>query len=214
VLEKFSLAMHVFDRASKYVDEHAHLRDEVAWQQSRSIATLRESDFLREYAWVIFCSGFRESIVRRWFSYLSLCYCDWESSWEILQCKEQCVASALRAINHPRKHEAIIHVAELIHQDGFGQFKEALEHHSASALRSLPFIGPITAQHLAKNCGVMTAKPDRHLVRLSHSLGFEDAHSLCASISQMSGCSVNVVDLILWRFIADGQSKLTSAIPA
>ena len=214
MLENIDLAMDVFDRALKYVDEHAHLQEEVAWQESRSLAVLEESEFLREYAWVVLCSGFRESVVRRWFPYVSLCYCDWESACEIVRCKEQCVATALRAINYQRKHEAIIQVAERLYEGGFHSFKQTLERNATITLQELPFIGPVTAYHLAKNVGVLTAKPDRHLLRLSRSLGFDDAHTLCNSISRLSGISVSVVDLVLWRFIADGRHRTVPAMIA
>jgi len=38
-------------------------------------------------------------------------------------------------------------------------------------LQQLPFIGPVTAFHLAKNLGIEAVKPDRHLCRLSKLLG-------------------------------------------
>lgn len=40
---------------------------EIDWQDNRSFKQINESEFLREAAWVVLSSGFRESIVRRVF---------------------------------------------------------------------------------------------------------------------------------------------------
>ena len=70
-----------------------------------------------------------------------------------------------------------------------------------SALRSLPWIGDITALHLAKNFGADVAKPDVHLERLARA---EDTSTdeLCARLSAASGYRAATVDTILWRACA------------
>lgn len=49
---------------------------------------------------------------------------------------------------------------------------------------SLPWIGPITKYHLAKNLGVDCIKPDRHLVRIAKNNGFKDPFEMCEYISE------------------------------
>jgi hypothetical protein len=46
-----------------------------------------------------------------------------------------------------------------------------------------------------------TAKPDRHLVHLALSLGFGSPHDLCSAIAESTGDPVQIVDLILWRYL-------------
>jgi hypothetical protein len=70
-------------------------------------------------------------------------------------------------------------------------------------LMEFPFIGPITVWHLAKNLGLNVAKPDRHLVRISMALGFSNPMKFCNVIAQERGDPVRVVDLIIWRYMAD-----------
>ncbi|WP_171182274.1 hypothetical protein [Ruegeria sp. HKCCD8929] len=65
-------------------------------------------------------------------------------------------------------------------------------------LARLPWIGPITKYHLAKNLGVDCAKPDRWLVRLAEHFQ-TDPHALCAKLSEESGDRIATVDLVLWR---------------
>lgn len=67
-------------------------------------------------------------------------------------------------------------------------------------LDELPWIGPITKYHLAKNLGFQVAKPDRHLVRIAKHFGYRDVQVMCAEIGNSTGDSIPVVDLILWRY--------------
>src|SRR5947209_19276695 len=93
--------------------------EEVTWQRTVSIDKVAESEFLCEAAWVIFCSGFRERTLRAHFSYLSLCFCDWESATAITENAEACRAAALAAFNHPGKIDAIIQIAKRVVCEGF-----------------------------------------------------------------------------------------------
>jgi hypothetical protein len=68
---------------------------------------------------------------------------------------------------------------------------------------SLPWIGPITKFHLAKNLGADVAKPDRWLERLAAPSG-ETVDELCARLARASGDRIATVDLILWRACAIG----------
>jgi hypothetical protein len=81
-------------------------------------------------------------------------------------------------------------------------------------LRQFRFIGPVTVWHLAKNIGYDAAKPDRHLVRISEHLGFRDPQHFCAAIAEVSGEAVKVIDLIIWRFLADNAGKDGAAVAA
>ena len=112
--------------------------------------------------------------------------------------------TALASFGNKRKLDAIIEVARRINAEGFDTIKEKILKQPIVELQKFPFIGPITAWHLAKNLGLPIAKPDRHLLKLSNWLGYgENVHELCASIAESSGELVSVVDLILWRYMAD-----------
>ena len=68
---------------------------------------------------------------------------------------------------------------------------------------ALPWIGPVTKHHLAKNLGHDTAKPDVHLERLARG-DRTTTHTLCRRLARQSGYRVATVDSILWRACADG----------
>lgn len=65
-------------------------------------------------------------------------------------------------------------------------------------LQKLPWIGKITAYHLAKNLGVDCCKPDRHLVRLAEVISSEP-ETLCHELAAATGDRVATVDTVLWR---------------
>lgn len=67
---------------------------------------------------------------------------------------------------------------------------------------TLPWTGPITKYHLAKNLGAHVAKPDVHLNRLAE-LESVTAQELCDRLAKESGYRASTVDLILWRACAD-----------
>lgn len=69
-------------------------------------------------------------------------------------------------------------------------------------LLALPWIGEITAHHLAKNLGTDTAKPDVHLERIARRNG-TTTEALCAKLASDSGYRVATIDSILWRACAD-----------
>jgi hypothetical protein len=174
---------------------------EVEWQKQVAIeGGISEDAFLREHAWVVLNSGFREAVVRKHFDYISLSFCDWESAKAISENGEVCIRCASSVFAHRAKLAAIVATANLIAINGFGWLKRCIEVDALSTLRSLPYIGDVTKWHLAKNIGLDVAKPDRHLVRLARRFGYSDVQNMCRDIHAQCGDLVSVADLILWRF--------------
>jgi len=173
---------------------------EIDWQRRRHLEPFSERDLLRESAWVILCSGFREATVRKVFDYISLCFCDWESSVEIACNRSACVATASARFRNAKKIDAIARVADLVTELGFDQFRRGIQSDPIKQLQRLPFIGPVTSWHLAKNLGLDVAKNDRHLSRMAEGLGYADAHELCGEVSEVTGELVSVIDIVFWRF--------------
>ena len=180
---------------------------EINWQASLNCGAFSESQLIRECAWVILCSGFRESVVRRHFPFITTCFCDWESCEAICREAALCRVTALTVFANERKIEAILNAAAYISRVGFLDFKKHVLDDPLPALALLPFIGKVTAKHLAKNLGFDIAKPDRHLARLACFTGHAHVQDLCTQISNVTGDPVRVVDLVLWRFLEQTGSK-------
>jgi hypothetical protein len=184
---------------------------ELDWQATREPAQINESTFLREAAWVILNSGFREAVVRRHFGYISLCFCDWESAATVLANADLCVETAYTAFRNARKMQAIVEVCRSVERTTFATFRVRLMNDALATIGQLGYFGPATTYHLAKNLGFQVAKPDRHLVRMAARFGMADVQQFCAEVAVAAGDSVNVVDVTLWRYAvltASGQRDL------
>jgi hypothetical protein len=204
-------ALQLYKIAREFVSIHG-FDPEVEWQRSLHSSTFDESQLLREAAWVILCTGYRESILRKKFGFISLCFCDWESASEIVSCEPECRATALAAFNNNKKIDAIVRLARTIATTGFERLKVSIHHDPIQSLQTFSYIGPVTAWHLAKNLGFDVAKPDRHLCRMSERLGYTDVHNLCDDLSQMTGEEKKVVDIVLWRYAAEVGAEMLSVL--
>ncbi len=71
---------------------------------------------------------------------------------------------------------------------------------------TLPYMGPALRHHLARNLGIDTVKPDRHLLRLADRFGFETPLALCQAIQKdlelpgMKPERLGTIDVVLWRY--------------
>lgn len=174
--------------------------EELKWQEQIEFDYVSESDFLREIAWVILSAGMSEKVIRKYFRDISLCFYDWESAEKIVEMENFCREFALQYFNNYKKISAIIESAKIVTEQRFDNLKKAIKTSPIDNLIQFPFIGPITVYHLAKNLGLPFAKADRHLSRLSTSLGFDNVQEFCGTIANLTGDAIQVVDLVLWRF--------------
>jgi hypothetical protein len=173
---------------------------EIDWQHDVAEMPPSESDFLREAAWVILCSGFRESVVRGLFPRFSTAFFHWESGDKIRQHRSRCCNRAMDVFGNCRKVNAVCDIAARVAAIGFEEVMHGLRADPVPFLQTFSYIGPTTAYHLAKNLGERLAKPDRHLERVTEAVGFTSTHSLCEAIAESVGDPVPVVDVVIWRF--------------
>lgn len=174
---------------------------EIAWQEDACHAPLTEARFLSEAAWVVLSSGMRESIVRRIFPEVAAAFANFVSARAaVLSATDGGCERALRAFRHLGKIHAIIYIVRHVDEAGFDEVRRLLLLEGTTYLQTLPYIGPVTAFHLAKNLGQDVAKPDRHLVRIAHACGYDDPQVLCSELRNLLGEPVPVIDIVLWRY--------------
>jgi len=173
---------------------------EIDWQAERRLDRIGESEFLRESAWTVLSAGFREAVVRRLFGPVCEAFLGMHSATAIQANRARCRRNALKVFNNPRKVNAILDIASIIDDMGFERVRRQIEQEEVRFLQTLPYIGPITAFHLAKNLGLPVVKPDRHLQRIAAAAGFSSPLELCQLISNHLGEPVQVVDVVLWRY--------------
>jgi hypothetical protein len=174
--------------------------DEIDWQYTVSIDRVNEEIFLREAAWVILSSGMHERVVRQRFPAISDAFFNWKSALVIIKNAEACRSHALHHFRNSAKIDAILAVADHVGSHGLEHVVDNLLENGIEYLQQFPYIGPATSYHLAKNIGVMCAKPDRHLCRIANKLGYNCVQQLCIDISNVTDEPVPVIDSVLWRY--------------
>jgi hypothetical protein len=173
---------------------------EIDWQADRRLERIDEPEFLRESAWTVLSAGFREAVVRRLFVPMCDAFLGMRSAALIQANRARCRRAALRVFNHRGKVNAILDIACIVDEMGFECIRQRIRQEKVQFLQTLPYIGSITAFHLAKNLGLPVAKPDRHLQRIADAAGFSSPQELCQLISDRLGEPVQVVDVVLWRY--------------
>ncbi len=173
---------------------------EIDWQAERRLDRIDECQFLRESAWTVLSAGFRETVLRRLFAPICDAFLGMRSAATIQANRARCRRAALRVFNNRRKVNAILDIAAIVDEMGFDRVRHQIEQDEVRFLQTLPYIGSITAFHLAKNLGLSVVKPDRHLQRIAAAAGFSSPLELCQLISDHLGEPVQVVDVVLWRY--------------
>lgn len=137
--------------------------------------------FWEEYAWVVLNSGMKEQIARQ--------------IWEKVRPAVRNGFGAGSVFGYKAKARGI----DLVYAGRLAllrTYRKTPDAEKMAWLQTLPFIGPITVYHLAKNYGFDCAKPDRHLVRIA---GAEGTHALCARLARETGDRIATVDVVIWR---------------
>ena len=173
---------------------------ELCWQDQQTPGDLDLTRFLRECAWVILSSGMRTAVVAKKFDGVCRAFHDFHDTRLILARPDECIEKALALFRHQGKIAAILAAVRFADGTTVDAIRAAVEQHGAIWLNHLPYIGPATSLHLAKNLGFDVAKPDRHLSRICENVGCSSVQRMCEIISEMTGDRVSVVDLVLWRF--------------
>jgi hypothetical protein len=106
----------------------------------------------------------------------------------------------MAVFSNARKITAIVQACCYVHEQGFRSLSSRIQANPIQELVKLPFIGPVTSYHLAKNLGLDVVKRDRHLVRLASYLGFDSPEEMCGAFGHQVGEPVSVVDIVLWRY--------------
>jgi len=135
-----------------------------------------EQTFLRQYVYVVLNTGMLNQVAEKMFT-----------KW---------LKEGSESVRNQAKRNAIKKV-----QKDISMWWDLLQssENKLAVLSLLPFIGPVTKYHLARNLGLDTAKPDRHLTRLAEHFDFPDVQSMCEALASKVGERIGVVDLILWR---------------
>jgi hypothetical protein len=154
-------------------------QNEIDGVEKRKIEDQTADDFGRQFMYVILNSGMNNKIAEGIYI--------------------KAMKHGMTAIGHPGKRAAI-EEGLIRKQEWFNELKtKKTLNEQLVFLESLPWIGPITKYHLARNLGIDVAKPDRHMVRVAHHFNLPNIQKMCEAISLKTGERVGTVDVIIWR---------------
>jgi hypothetical protein len=204
-------ARRLYETAVAYVStKHA---GELQWLRDISPATFAKLDFsgfLSEYCWVVYASGFREAVVKKHFKRLTAAYCNFNP---VRLCRKRSLTAVFAVNANSRKARGFVRGARQIRKEGFGDFKARVKKDGMDVLRELPFIGPVTQKHLARNIGLNdVSKDDVWLVRIAQKVGASSVPDLTQYLANATGKRQGVVDLVLWRYCADYGSRVLKGL--
>jgi hypothetical protein len=176
-----------------------HYGAELRAAASVRLADVTPEHFFREYAWVVHATGFSARAVGRMMPRLLEAYGPWDELAR--RGEEEALAAVLPVCNNPRKALAVRRTAGLMlggaEGRGWAAFRDA-ELSSPEALQRLPWIGPVTRYHLARNVGLLECvKPDLHLARMAEHWGYPGCLEMCEDL-RPEGMPLGIVDLVLW----------------
>lgn len=186
-------------QAKQTVYQHGFF-SEIYWQEKTNIASVDDSTFLSEHAWVVLSSGMNAKVVEKLFVSLAPVFRNWHDASYINTNKSLIKTEALKRFAHSPKLDAMIYMAAYIATHGLGETMDSIKQSGTEFLEKFPFLGPATSKHLAKNLGFNISKPDRHLERISKKFGYDNTDFLCQQISKITGDKMNVIDIVLWRY--------------
>lgn len=163
--------------------------DEILWAETVHPPETAH-DLWCEYGWVVVNSGMRATVARAIWNRIAYGVAHGRRATELFG-----HAAKARAIDEfrARRHSRLMELRAL---DGDPELTLAWA-------QGLPWIGPTTKYHLAKNVGVDCAKPDRWLERAAAASG-EHVQDMCGRIARATGDRVATVDLVIWRACESG----------
>jgi hypothetical protein len=179
---------------------------DVEWQDDRSLDRISETEFLCEAAWVVFNSGMRATTIRGLWPRLTKAFACFDAA-RICSDTEQVRQEALNVFGSIGKVNAVIKVADMLRAVGWDKFRVSIARGGVDYLDRLPYIGPVTKYHLAKNIGFDCVKPDRHIKRMADALE-TTPDGMCHAVARRTGDKVCVVDLVLWKWASTNQDYM------
>ena len=166
--------------------------------------------FYAQYTHVVYCSGFRWSVVVEKWPRIERAYRNFDAE-AVKRNRDQVQAEASLIINHKGKIKAILDTAEWltnVSPEYLTRFiKDASQ--NIDMFKRLGYIGDITKYHLGLCMGFDIAKPDVHIQRLADRFNM-DPFQMCKQIAGETGLTVRKVDAILWRAAEQGAIRVSS----
>ena len=210
-LSSFLDARSMFNYACRHVSLFRSEELKETWVGIKAFVgeDIDEVDFMYEYCFCVYVSGFKAVIVAKKYDELLRAHNIVDDKDYYIPIEEDNLltdlSSVLSVFNNEKKAEAIQKTRRLILDTGWEDFSaEYVQDRDPVKLQELFYIGPALSCHLARNLGnVDIVKPDVHLNRLAERFAFESAQDMCDALASPPAIPAAYVDLILWMASVD-----------
>lgn len=202
--------VQLFNEAEEFLRKNG-FGGEIDWCDKRPpFDNVDDQCFLREYAWVVFNSGMRNSVIQAKWEALRQAFHFFIPS-AMVKDPKKIYTNARKVFANERKINAVLEMAHYIVRHGFeATMRAKIQADPLGFLEQFSFIGKITKFHLARNLGFEYIKPDRHMERLAAKYEMTPAE-LCNLIHEKTGRRLGAIDVVLWRFMEQkGQTHIDS----
>lgn len=196
--EMSATVLEFYDRALTFVQ--ANYYDRLDYYRGLRFTDTTPDLFWAEYTWVVYAAGFNSKVLDKKYPALQEAYGHWLGVGPVRK------KYVLAIIRREDKWKACLQVANMM--QGAARAKAIKDWWPAfqmtwldtpEKLQALPWIGPVSCYHLARNIGQDAVKPDLHLVRLAEHYGFCSPLRMCEYIrSNRQNERLGVVDLVLF----------------
>ena len=191
-----------YREARSWVDENTDWVDSVAW--SRDAATLTAEQFLAEYAWAVYVSGFKANTVDTKWAELRKAWRGFNPG----EVDKRARRDALRLIAHKSKTRAILQIARMITRMDWPPFK-ATYVVDACSIGRLPWMRPANRRFLARNLRLAdVGKPDRWLVRFAERFGYDSVDEALEVLEADTGDNPGLADAYIWAYLSERPGAL------
>jgi len=187
----------LFKNAEKFLREKGFGQEIDRFENPPTLDEMDDREILEEYAWVVFSSGMSNAVIEAKWREITEAFRYFNPN-KIMEDPDAVRRNALDVFRHQKKVDAVIQVARLLFEEGLA-LRLKIKEDPLSALNGLPFMGPKTKYHLARNLGFNYIKPDRQLVRLASKYEMTP-FELCELIHQKTGRRLATIDAVLWRY--------------
>lgn len=191
----------IFEKAHRFTAEY--YRDTIDRISHTTLDQVTADEMFREVMWVVHATGFSSHAVTKFMPRLQAA---WGPVLSIPAVFEESWTKVQPVCNNPQKAKALHTISQQIqaaHKAGEWQEWKQTNCTTLEALAGLPYIGKVTACHLARNIGNLEViKPDLHLVRMAKHFEEESAESMVRKMSEQVGIKPGIADLSLWYYLS------------
>lgn len=214
-LDELKSPMELYTFAREYIDQNHKEEFDAAWTPmfEASKKLFSQHQFMREYLWCVYVSGFSARVISEKYAALLLAHRIEDKDGNYITVNKSNVIGTskidpiltdiLKVFGNKQKATMVQKTRSLILKQSWEKvYETTIKDLKPSRLQDLPGIGNALSFHLARNLGNLgVVKPDVHMIRLAKRYE-HTPQSLCDEICKVVQEPSGKIDLVLWMTCA------------